>query len=121
MTLTIPALAKADHLVCTVPAATKAWAVEQTVNGEIGAHLEGPYFSKKQCGAQNPDFITPPVKADYLRLLDSFGDVILRWSFAPELEGADAFMQELNRRGVVASAPAFRSWTRSSALPKNGA
>ena len=69
-----------------------------------GAHLEGPYFSKKQCGAQNPDFITPPVEADYLRLLDSFGDVILRWSFAPELEGADAFLQALNRRGVVASA-----------------
>ena len=38
LTLTIPALTKADHLVCTVPAATKAWAVEQTVNGEVGAH-----------------------------------------------------------------------------------
>ena len=40
----------------------------------------------------------------YFVQLSGRGDVILRWSFAPELEGADAFMQELNRRGVVASA-----------------
>lgn len=69
-----------------------------------GVHLEGPYFAKKQCGAQNPDFITPPVREDYLRLLDGYGDVIRRWSFAPELPGADGFLQELSRRGVVASA-----------------
>ncbi|MBQ3231009.1 MAG: glucosamine-6-phosphate deaminase [Clostridia bacterium] len=35
LTLTIPTLVSAKHLVCTVPAATKAWAVERTVNGEI--------------------------------------------------------------------------------------
>ena len=69
-----------------------------------GVHLEGPYFSKKQCGAQNPDFITPPVPADYLRLLDNYGDVIRRWSFAPELPGAAEFQQELTRRGVVPAA-----------------
>ena len=38
LTLTVPALMAADHLVCTVPAATKAWAVEQTVNSEVGEH-----------------------------------------------------------------------------------
>ena len=35
LTLTIPTLFSAKHLVCTVPAATKAWAVGRTVNGEI--------------------------------------------------------------------------------------
>lgn len=35
MTLTIPALCRAKRLFCVVPAATKAWAVNQTVNGEI--------------------------------------------------------------------------------------
>ena len=69
-----------------------------------GVHLEGPYFSKKQCGAQNPDFITPPVRADYLQLLDGYGDVIRRWSFAPELPGAAEFQQALADRGVTASA-----------------
>ena len=37
-TLTIPSLTHAKHLFCSVPAATKAWAVERTVNGEIGEH-----------------------------------------------------------------------------------
>lgn len=69
-----------------------------------GAHLEGPYFSPKQCGAQNPEFITPPVKKDYLRLLDSYGDVICRWSFAPELEGSGDFLDALNQNSVVSSA-----------------
>ena len=28
----------------------------------LGAHLEGPYLSAKQCGAQCPIFITPPFR-----------------------------------------------------------
>ena len=29
----------------------------------LGAHMEGPYLSAEQCGAQCPDFITPPVRS----------------------------------------------------------
>lgn len=39
MTLTIPALAAGMHLFCTVPARTKAWAVERTVNAEISKEI----------------------------------------------------------------------------------
>ncbi len=35
LTLTIPVLFNAPHLFCVVPAKTKAWAVNETVNGEI--------------------------------------------------------------------------------------
>ena len=35
ITLTIPALTRAGHLFCTVPAKTKTWAVTQTVQAEI--------------------------------------------------------------------------------------
>ena len=35
ITLTIPMLCQAKRLFCVVPAATKAWAVNQTINGEI--------------------------------------------------------------------------------------
>lgn len=35
MTLTIPTLCQAKRLFCVVPAATKAWAVNETVNGPI--------------------------------------------------------------------------------------
>lgn len=38
LTLTIPALARAKYHFCVVPASTKAWAVAQTIHGEIGAH-----------------------------------------------------------------------------------
>lgn len=35
LTLTIPALTKAKYMFCTVPAATKRWAVNRTLNGTI--------------------------------------------------------------------------------------
>ena len=68
-----------------------------------GVHLEGPYFSQKQCGAQNPVYITPPVKSDYERLLKQYGDLIARWSFAPELPGSDEFQKALLAAGVIPS------------------
>ncbi len=81
---------------------------EAVASGEIipsfaGVHLEGPYFSKKQSGAQNPEFITPPVKEDYERLLTKYGDLISRWSFAPELEGTLEFLEALKQHNVVPS------------------
>lgn len=69
----------------------------------IGAHLEGPYFSYAQRGAQNPRYITAPVKEDYERLLSDFDGVIKRWSFAPENEGAAEFCETLLNRDVVPS------------------
>lgn len=46
LTLTIPTLVGAKHLVCTVPAATKAWAVERTVNGEINEQCPASIMRK---------------------------------------------------------------------------
>ena len=57
---------------------------ERTRGVILGAHLEGPYLSPKQAGAQCPDFITPPDEKEYLPLLEEHGDVIARWSYAPE-------------------------------------
>lgn len=39
MTLTIPTLTNAAHLICTVPAKTKEWAVTATVTGEISEQV----------------------------------------------------------------------------------
>lgn len=69
-----------------------------------GAHLEGPYFSPKQTGAQDPSFIRTPDKNEYEKLYNDFSDVIKRWSYAPELEGAEEFLSFLNEKGIVASA-----------------
>ena len=38
ITLTVPALVAAPHLFCIVPAATKAWAVKETLSGSIDEH-----------------------------------------------------------------------------------
>lgn len=68
-----------------------------------GVHLEGPYFSPAQCGAQNTDFITPPVPEDYEKMLAEYGDIIKRWSLAPELPGSREFLQRIHAAGVVSS------------------
>ena len=68
----------------------------------LGAHLEGPYLSTKQAGAQCPKFITPPNKADYKRLIDKYGDAITRWTYAPELDDGE-FCSYLSRHNVLVS------------------
>ena len=70
----------------------------------LGAHLEGPYLSAKQAGAQCPTFITPPVEEDYLPLLEKHGKAIARWSYAPENDEGERFAKALKEYGVVASA-----------------
>lgn len=70
----------------------------------IGAHLEGPYLSKEQCGAQSTDFITPPVKEDYESLVSNFSDAIARWTYAPENDEGGEFCKYLKNNNIVASA-----------------
>ena len=69
----------------------------------LGAHLEGPYFSKSQAGAQNPEYIIPPKKSDYEMILKDYSDIICRWSFAPELERTKEFCETLVKYGVYPS------------------
>lgn len=70
----------------------------------LGAHLEGPYLSQKQSGAQCADFIEPPRAEDYLPLLKEHGDVITRWSYAPENDENQTFAKALRQYGVLAAA-----------------
>ncbi len=69
-----------------------------------GAHLEGPYFSPNQSGAQDPSHIRVPDKDEYERLYKNYNSLIKRWSYAPELENSDEFLSFLNEKGIVASA-----------------
>ena len=78
---------------------------DSRVRGTIlGAHMEGPYLSAKQAGAQCPDFITPPIEEDYLPLIEKHGDVIARWSYAPEHDEGGKFAKALTEHGILASA-----------------
>ena len=68
----------------------------------LGLHLEGPYFSMLQKGAQDPRYIRLPKKEEYEAILN-YSDDIIRWSAAPELEGAYEFGREMTRRGILAA------------------
>lgn len=70
----------------------------------IGVHMEGPYLSAAQAGAQIPAHITPPVEDDYLPLLRLYGKKIARWTYAPENDPDGSFADALRAFGVVASA-----------------
>ena len=70
----------------------------------IGAHLEGPYLSKAQCGAQSTDFITPPQKDDYSLVVKEYPGVVARWSYAPENDVDFEFTKFLKENSIVASA-----------------
>lgn len=68
----------------------------------LGIHLEGPYFSYNQRGAQDPAYLRDPDPAEYIDLL-ALSPAIKRWSAAPELKGAIEFGRYLVSKGVVAS------------------
>lgn len=68
----------------------------------LGLHLEGPYFSYNQRGAQDPQFLKVPKREEYLEILTQSDDIV-RWSIAPELDGAIELGRELRARGIIAS------------------
>ena len=68
----------------------------------LGLHLEGPYFSQSQKGAQDARHIKNPDKKEYNSIL-KMTDNIVRWSIAPELNGALQFGKLLSERGILPS------------------
>ena len=69
----------------------------------LGIHLEGPYFNPEQAGAQPPKYLVSPQKEDYLNILEKGNGNIVKWSVAPELDGAIELGDELKKRGILAS------------------
>ena len=77
-------------------------AKEQNKKGAafLGLHLEGPYFSYNQRGAQDPAYLRDPSPLEYMQILEASGDIV-RWSLAPELNGALAFGRILKDRHIL--------------------
>ena len=69
----------------------------------LGIHLEGPFFSPAQAGAQDPAYLQLPKPENYLPILDAGGEDIVRMSVAVELDGAMQLGDELARRGILAA------------------
>ncbi|MDR2039404.1 MAG: N-acetylglucosamine-6-phosphate deacetylase [Bacteroidales bacterium] len=66
----------------------------------MGLHLEGPYFSMNQRGAQDPKYIRNPEPKEYLSALHATRH-IKRWSAAPELKGSKEFAEALSVRDIL--------------------
>ena len=78
----------------------RAQAINERGADMPGIHLEGPYFSPAQAGAQDPRFLKNPTPEEYMPILNST-DKLLRWSVACELDGAFELADACREKGVL--------------------
>src|SRR5579884_3632135 len=69
----------------------------------LGAHFYGPYVAREACGCHPATAVRAPEPADYLPFLN-FADAIVTATVAPELPGAEVFVQACRQRGVRCNA-----------------
>ena len=58
----------------------------------MGIQMEGPYFSYKKRGAQNPDYLKDPDFEGFRKLYEDCGGLVRIVDVAPELPGAAEFV-----------------------------
>ena len=75
---------------------------QETTPSLGGIHLEGPYFSPAQTGAQNSDALRLPKAEEYAAILANHK--IARWDYAPELDTDLSFLNALLAAKVLPSA-----------------
>lgn len=68
-----------------------------------GIHIEGGYLNKSMSGGQDLRYIVDPSPIHYNKILEKGGDIITRWSLAPELPGALDLARELRKRNIQVS------------------
>ena len=74
---------------------------EMAIPHLAGLHLEGPYFSMEQKGAQNEELIRNPDFNEVEEVLERT-PWIKRWAIACELPGANQLATLLKKRGITA-------------------
>lgn len=75
-----------------------------------GIHMEGPYFSPLQSGAQDKNHLFNPNPDEYKKLIEAGEGFIKKMSFAPELEGSDELCDYLFKNNI----PSFAGHTDAS-------
>ncbi len=69
----------------------------------LGAHLEGPFLSRRRCGAQNPDHLLRPDRGTLATLIDAARGHLKSVTVAPELPGALELIDDVVAAGAVAA------------------
>jgi N-acetylglucosamine-6-phosphate deacetylase len=91
-----------DELLKIFPIYKEASAENKRGSKFLGLHLEGPYFSYNQRGAQDLEYLHNPDPEEYNRILEASDDIV-RWSLAPELNGAIRFGELLRSKNILPS------------------
>ena len=68
-----------------------------------GIYLEGPFFTMKHVGAQNPAYLIDPSEEVFDQWKEAAGGRIVKSAMAAEHDGAAAYAAALNAKGVVTS------------------
>ncbi len=101
--LATTATAPLDDLAASL-AFTRMWMSRPRAGAQVlGAHVEGPYFSPAQAGAQDPANLLIPAQTPPDPLL-AYHDIIRIFTFAPELPGAADLARRLTALGIVPAA-----------------
>ena len=66
----------------------------------LGIHLEGPFISQTMKGAQPESWVRCPSKREIDRIVDEAGDIVVRCSMAPEIEGTEYAAKKLKSAGI---------------------
>lgn len=69
----------------------------------LGLHIEGPYISAEQAGAQKPEHIREFDPSEYRMIAEAADGAIKRWSVAPEVAGAEEFAAFAKKEGIALS------------------
>ena len=86
-----------------------------------GIQMEGPYFSYKKRGAQNPDYLKDPDFEGFKQLYDGCGGLISIVDVAPELPGAAEFAEKASKLCTVSVAHTDSDYDHAKAVFDAGA
>lgn len=84
-------------------AASFAQSTPQDAARLLGITMEGPFFSAAKKGAQNADYLLPPDAALLPRLQEAAGGLLRIVCVAPELPGAEEFIEAAKNAGYRVS------------------
>lgn len=68
-----------------------------------GIHFEGPYFTEKHAGAENPKYMRDPSIKELKEYEQASDGMLVKMSMAPERKGAKEFVRQAVKDGIVIS------------------
>lgn len=83
----------------TLDALEKISATMKTCRNLLGVHMEGPYLNPEYGAGARKGVYVAANKAEYTEYIKS--GIIRQWTFAPEIEGTDEFLEDIKAAGIA--------------------